>query len=63
MHELSVTNSIVDTVVRYATKNGVKRVSTIRLGIGELSDMNEEWIQRYYDNCSSKSKPLRLPPR
>ncbi len=53
MHELSVTNSIVDTVVRYATKNGAKRVSTIRLGIGELSDMNEEWIQRYYDKLSN----------
>ena len=53
MHELSVTNSIIETVVRHANENGAKRVTTIHLGIGELSDMNEEWIQRYFDRLSS----------
>ena len=52
MHELSVTNSILETALRYAAENDAKRVSTIRLGVGELSDMNEEWIQRYFDKLS-----------
>ena len=53
MHELSVTNSIVETVLRYAEEHGAKRILTIRLGVGELSDMNEEWIQRYFDRLSN----------
>lgn len=52
MHELSVTRSILDTVLRHAGENDAKRVVKIRLAVGEFNDMNEEWIQRYFDYLS-----------
>ena len=53
MHELSVTQSILETVLRSATEHGAKRITRIRLAVGELSDLNEEWIQRYFDYVSA----------
>ena len=52
MHELPITQSILDVVVKHAHTNNVKRVLSITLRIGELSDLEDEWIQRYFDYLS-----------
>jgi hydrogenase nickel incorporation protein HypA/HybF len=52
MHELQVTESILDIVVKHAKANQVNRVLSVQLKIGELSDLENEWIQRYFDYLS-----------
>lgn len=52
MHELSVTKDILNIVLKYADMNDVNGVKKITLEIGELSDMVEEWLQRYFDMVS-----------
>ncbi len=52
MHELPVTQGILDIVLKHASLNQVIRVRTINLAIGELSDLQDEWIQRYFDFIS-----------
>ena len=52
MHELLVTKSILDIVLRHAASNGVERVLAIDLSIGALSDLEAEWIQKYFDHLS-----------
>jgi len=52
MHELPVTKSILEIVLRHARANGVEQVRTIDLSIGALSDLEAEWIQRYFDHLS-----------
>jgi len=52
MHELPITQSILDIVVKHAHTNNVKRVLSITLRIGELSDLDDEWIQKYFDYLS-----------
>ena len=52
MHELQVTERILDIVIRHASGHDVSRIVLIRLKIGELSDLEDEWIQRYFDYLS-----------
>ena len=52
MHELAVTKSIFSIVEKHALKNKVKKVITINLEIGALSDLQNEWIQHYFDHLS-----------
>ena len=52
MHELPVTKSILGIVLKHAEANGVERVMTIHLSIGALSDLEAEWIQKYFDHLS-----------
>jgi hydrogenase nickel incorporation protein HypA/HybF len=52
MHELSVTKSIYTIVQKHAKKNRVRRVISVNLEIGALSDLQNEWIQRYFDHLS-----------
>ena len=52
MHELAVTESILNVVLRHAGQNGVRRVLGIALRIGELSDLEDTWLQRYFDYLS-----------
>ena len=49
MHELQVTKSILDIVLRHAITNNVTKIMTINLSVGELSDLENEWIQHYFD--------------
>ena len=49
MHELQVTQRILDIVLRHAKTNGVNKVISIELKIGELSDLEDEWVQGYFD--------------
>lgn len=52
MHELPVTESILKIVLRHVPAEGVKRIVRIFLEIGELSDLEDEWIQHYFDYLS-----------
>jgi hydrogenase nickel incorporation protein HypA/HybF len=52
MHELQVTERILDVVLRHASGHDVSRVVLIRLKIGDLTDLEDEWIQRYFDYLS-----------
>ena len=52
MHELQVTERILDIVIRHASGHDVSRIVVIHLKIGELSDLEDEWIQRYFDYLS-----------
>lgn len=55
MHELSVTKSIFSIVQRHALKFNVNRILSIKLEIGAQSDLEKEWIQRYFDYLSKGS--------
>ncbi|MBW2560360.1 MAG: hydrogenase maturation nickel metallochaperone HypA [Deltaproteobacteria bacterium] len=52
MHELPITESILKIVLRHAEGQRVRKVVAIHLQIGRLSDLEDEWIQRYFDYLS-----------
>ncbi|HUH67246.1 MAG TPA: hydrogenase maturation nickel metallochaperone HypA [Syntrophales bacterium] len=52
MHELSVTESILNIVLKHAQTNRAERVLSIGLRIGELSELVGECIQHYFDYLS-----------
>ena len=52
MHELPVTESILKIVLQHAPADSVSRVVRIFLEVGELSDLEDEWIQHYFDYLS-----------
>ena len=52
MHELFVTKSIYQIALKHAQKNNVARVLSLYLEIGALSDLQNEWLQRYFDRLS-----------
>lgn len=52
MHELPVMKSILDIVLKQAQMHNVRKVRAIELEVGRLSDLEEEWMQRYFDYLS-----------
>ena len=52
MHELPVTKSIYQIVLKHAKRGNVERVISVNLEIGALSDLHDEWVQRYFDHLS-----------
>ena len=55
MHELPITESILKIVLKHARANDVRKVKVIHLRIGRLSDLEDEWIQRYFDYLSKET--------
>ncbi|HPC46492.1 MAG TPA: hydrogenase maturation nickel metallochaperone HypA [Deltaproteobacteria bacterium] len=53
MHELPVMQSVLVVVLRHASLHRVGRVHSIRLRVGLLSDLEPEWMQRYFDHLSA----------
>lgn len=49
MHELPVMGSILDIVLKHAQANEVSRVVSISLDVGEMSDLENDWMQHYFD--------------
>ena len=49
MHELPVINSILKVVLKHAIDNKVKKVVAVHLQVGELSDLEDKWMQQYFD--------------
>lgn len=52
MHELPVTENILRIVLRHAEEAKADRVLSVSLRVGELSDIIDEWLQRYFDYLS-----------
>ena len=52
MHELPITEGILKIALKHAEVNNVRQVMAIHLQIGKLSDLEDEWIQRYFDYLS-----------
>ncbi len=52
MHELQITESILNVVLRHAGQHDVSKVVRIHLRVGELSDLVDEWIQHYFNYLS-----------
>ena len=48
MHELAITEGIMQAAIPEAEKAGAKRILEIRLKIGELSGVFPEYIQEYF---------------
>ncbi len=49
MHELPVMNGILKVVMKHAVMNNVSKVVAIQLQVGKLSDLEEKWMQHYFD--------------
>ena len=52
MHELSVTQSILNIALETAEKANAKKINKIKLTIGELTGCVPEYIQEYFDLVS-----------
>jgi hydrogenase nickel incorporation protein HypA/HybF len=52
MHELAVTESIIEIATRHAAQAGAARVLSINLVIGELSSIVDDSVQFYFDYLS-----------
>lgn len=49
MHEYAVSRGLVKTVTEEAIKAGAKKVTEVRLVIGDLSTIIDESVQMYFD--------------
>ena len=58
MHELAVTQSILEIALRHAEKAGARRILSINLVIGELTGFVDGSIQFYFD-FMSKDTPAQ----
>jgi hydrogenase nickel incorporation protein HypA/HybF len=68
MHEMPITESILNIVLKHALMNEASKVMAIHLQVGKLSDLEDEWLQRYFDYLSkgtiaegAKLKIERMP--
>ena len=52
MHEMAVTQSILDIAIKHAQQAGASRIVQINLVIGELSGIVDESVQFYLDFLS-----------
>jgi hydrogenase nickel incorporation protein HypA/HybF len=52
MHELAITQSILDISLRYAQKANAKRVASINLVIGKFSSIVDDSVQFYWDTIA-----------
>jgi hydrogenase nickel incorporation protein HypA/HybF len=55
MHELPIINSIHTIVVKHALANQVRKVVVVHLAVGALSDLEEDFMQQYFDHVSKGS--------
>ncbi len=52
MHEMSVTESMMDVVLRHAERNNATQVTSINIVLGEFSTVMPESVQFYFDILS-----------
>ena len=56
MHELPVIENILKVVLAHAVKHRVRKVVAVHLEVGQLSDLEDQWMQRYFDHLSKGSR-------
>lgn len=59
MHELAITQSILDIVAGHAKRAGAQRVTTINLVVGDLTGFVDDSIQFYFDMLSPNTVAAR----
>ena len=52
MHELSITQSLLEIALRHAERAGAQRITRLNLVIGELTSIVDDSIQFYWDIVS-----------
>jgi len=52
MHELPVIKMILDICLKHARANAARKIVSIELKVGVLSDLEPEWMQKYFDYMS-----------
>ena len=52
MHELAITQSILDIAQKVAAEHGAKRVKSVKIMLGEYSGVVPQCIQDYFDVVS-----------
>lgn len=52
MHELSVTQSILNIALQSAHKAGAKRVNKIKIAVGEMTGYVPQYVQEYFNIVS-----------
>jgi hydrogenase nickel incorporation protein HypA/HybF len=52
MHELPVTESLLEIALRHAKKAGAERITRLNIVIGELASIVDESVQFYWDIVS-----------
>lgn len=52
MHELAVTKSILKLALDHTARHGGSQILKIHLAVGEMRNLEEDWIQRYFDYIS-----------
>ena len=52
MHEISVIYPIIQIADKVAKENNVEQITTLRLLVGEMHDMDEKWVKHYYKRFS-----------
>jgi len=55
MHELSITQNLLDITLRHADAAGAKRVTQIRVKIGQLSSVVDDSVQFYWGIIARES--------
>ena len=52
MHELAITESLLEIAIRHAEKADAERITRLNIVIGELSSIVDESVQFYWDIVS-----------
>jgi hydrogenase nickel incorporation protein HypA/HybF len=55
MHELSVTQGMLEIVLRHAQQAGAQRITHINLVIGDLTSIVDDSVQFYFDFISQNT--------
>lgn len=55
MHELAVTESILEIALRHAQASGASRITDLHIVVGQLSSLVDDSVQFYWDIISNQT--------
>ena len=53
MHELAIVESVLEIALRHAANHGLSRIRSVGLVVSAASDIEDEWLGRYFGYASS----------